>query len=84
MMQGEDVDERTESDPPGPLRHGGEEHARGRRHAEPCRMMLGDMIGVIALGLEYADELQPFLELVTERCPIVIKMIEDAELKHCG
>ena len=47
-------------------------------------MMLGDMIGVIALGLEYADELQPFLELVTERCPIVIKMIEDAELKHCG
>ena len=47
-------------------------------------MMLGDMIGVIALGLEYADELQPILELLTERCPIVIKMIEDAELKHCG
>jgi hypothetical protein len=47
-------------------------------------MMLGDMIGVIALGLEYADELQPFLELVSERGPIVIKMIEDAELKHCG
>jgi hypothetical protein len=47
-------------------------------------MMLSDMIGVIALGLEYADELQPILELLTERCPIVIKMIENAELKHCG
>jgi len=81
MMQGEDVDQRTESDPPSPLRHGGEKHARRRRHPEPCRMMLCDMIGVITLGFEYADELQPILELLTERCPIVIKMIEDAELK---
>jgi hypothetical protein len=45
-------------------------------------MMLSDMVGVIALGLEHADELQPILELLTERCPIVIKVIEDAELKH--
>jgi hypothetical protein len=45
-------------------------------------VMLGDMIGVIALGLEHADELQPILELLTERCPVVIKMIEDPELKH--
>ena len=82
MMQREDVDERTEFDSPRPLRHGGEKHARGRRHPEPCRMMFSDMIGVIALGLDYADELQPILELLTERCPVVIKVIEDAELKH--
>jgi hypothetical protein len=55
MMQGEDVNKGSESDPPSPLRHGSEKHARGRRHPEPCRMMLSDMIGVIALGLEYAD-----------------------------
>jgi hypothetical protein len=42
------------------------------------------MIGVIALRLEYTDELQSILELLAERCPIVIKMIEDAELKHFG
>jgi hypothetical protein len=45
-------------------------------------MMLSDMIGVIAFGLEYADELQPILELLTERCPVAVKMIEDAELEH--
>jgi hypothetical protein len=84
MMQGQHVDKRTESDPPSPLRHGCEKHARGRRHPQPCRVMLSEMIGIIALGLAYADELQPIFELLTERCPIVIKMIEDAELKHCG
>jgi hypothetical protein len=84
MMQRENVDERTESDPSSPLCHGGEKHARGRRHSEPCRMMLSDMIGVIALGIEHADELQSILELLTERRPIAIKMIEDPELKHFG
>jgi hypothetical protein len=38
------------------VRHRSEKHVRRRRHSEPCRMMLSDMVGVIALGLEYADE----------------------------
>ena len=45
MMRRQHVDQRTEAQPPGALRHRSQKHARRRRQIERRRMMLAHVIG---------------------------------------
>ena len=45
-IQGQAIDRRPEAQALRPLRNGGEEHARRRRHAERRAVMLGQVVGV--------------------------------------
>ena len=58
---------------------GAEENIWRRRHAERCRVMFGQMIGVEAGTIINLDQLQAFLIVALKRLMIVVEMIEDAE-----
>ncbi len=77
------VDHRSEPQPLGALRHRRQEHARRRRHAERCPMVLGDVIGVKAGAVVKLDAGQPLLVVVRLRRPAGVDVIEDSEF-HRG
>jgi hypothetical protein len=79
-MDGQRIDQRTESQIFGSLRHAREEHARRGRHAEGRKVVLGQVIGVEAgriIGLRHA---QPMLVVLGERQVVAIEMIENPKM----
>ena len=84
MIERQRVDQRPEIEPLGALRDGGEKHARGGRHAERRRMMLGDLIAIEAEPVVKLDQLQPVLVEIAQRRAGGIQVVEYAERQcHC-
>ncbi len=61
MIERQHEDHRPEAQPPRALRQGGEKDVGRRRHAERCRVMLGQMIGVEAGAIVGFGDLEAVL-----------------------
>jgi len=82
MMKREDVDKRADPDLVRTLDRRRQEHARAPRHAERRRMVLRHMIGVKTRVLDEFEQAQAFLEKLTQRPTVAVKVIEDRKLQH--
>ena len=83
VIERQQIDHRTEAQPRGALRHGGEKQAGRRRAAKRRAVMLGEMIGVKAGSLVSLSELEASGIEFAERNAGIVQVIEDAEF-HDG
>ena len=80
MRQAEGVNQRAEAQPSGPLRHGGEEHAGRRCHAQRRPMVLRDVVCVEAFAVVDLGQPQAVLVVLRQRDVAAVEVVEDAEL----
>jgi hypothetical protein len=80
VVERQAVDERPEPQRPRPLRRRREEDARRRRVAQGCAVVLGEVVGVEPSALVALEQLQPLLELLPDRQPRLVDVVEDPEL----
>ena len=79
VVEGQQVDERPQTDAPGALRRRGEEQRRGWRHAEGRGVVLGEVIAGEAGGIRGLQELQPLLVELMQGRLAAINPIEQAK-----
>src|SRR2546422_687658 len=80
------IDERAESNPPGPLRGGGQEHARRRRHPERRGVVLGQVIAEESCRVSGFEQLQALLVDLGQWCGAAVDPVEEPECdwRHWG
>jgi len=81
VIERQEIDQRTEAQPPRALRDRREKHAGRRRHAERRRMMLGEVIGVEAEPVIELRDAQPLVIKFGYRPAATIEMIENPEFQ---
>src|SRR6266850_2632496 len=82
VVERQRIHERPEAQSPRSLR-GEREEDRGRgRHAERRRVVLGDVQGVETEPVIRLGELEAVLDLLGERTPARVDVVEDAEFHH--
>src|SRR3954468_15172036 len=84
MMHRQHIDQCTEPDAAGALRHRRAGHAWRRRGVERCRMMLARMISAKAGAVVELDQREPLLVLLGERIRTAVVLIEYAKLHRAS
>ena len=83
VIERQAVDERPQTQRRGALRRGGEEDARRGGVAERRAVVLGEVVGVEPGVLVALDEREALLELLADRQPALVDLVEDPELHVC-
>ena len=83
IIEGQQVDQRSEADPSRALSRRGEEQRWRGRHTERCRMMLREMITVESGRIRRFQELQPILVQLVQRHGVALYPIEHPKGHLC-
>ena len=81
VVEGQEIDQRSQTQAPRPLRHRGQEHGRGWGQAEGRDVVLSKVIGVKACLVGVFQHLQALFKDVAGRCLIPFDPVKDAKLQ---